>query len=81
MLDNEHLVAESLTTGDQRIERVAKAICESTGLIWEDQDNFMRSGNGDENGKDYFRFLAAAAIEALGSPVASETSNERELSQ
>jgi hypothetical protein len=46
------------------IEAVAKAICEGQGFVWDDQDSFLTSSNGDDDGKAPYLHDAEVAIQA-----------------
>lgn len=50
---------------DDVVERVARALCAEVGFDYDDENDPMQSSNGDDNGQEYWRSLAKAAIRAM----------------
>lgn len=50
------------------IDRIARKICESQGLDWDDQASPMTSASGSDEEQDGFRQMAVAALEAMREP-------------
>jgi hypothetical protein len=60
------------------IEKMARAMCESHGLRWEDQSHCLTSGGGGDDEREYYICAAAAAL-AIAEPAIRKDAIEAAL--
>jgi hypothetical protein len=66
------------TPYERIVEAMARAICEATGLNWDDQASAQTSGGGSDEEQDGYREQAQAALTAA-LPMIAEVAGDVEI--